>query len=90
MKKKSHLEYCEYSKTIRQMPENYLIAHQLNSGAIKQIRPMTPYWVCIPDLAANIDLATKVFQALFDFDTKYGSAQNLLQKVKEMEVNNES
>lgn len=83
-KKKPWLEYCKYSSTIRQMPENYLIAHQLNSGAIKQIRPMTPYWVSIPDLAANIDLTTKVFQALFDFDTKYGSGLNLLQKVKDI------
>lgn len=80
-KKKSCLEYCDYSKTIRQMPENFLVAQQENENSIQQIRPMTAYWVCIPDLAADIDLATKVFQALFDFETKYGSGLNLLKKV---------
>ena len=47
------LIYCEYSETIRQMPENYLIAgKQFNK------------WVCEPDLAANMNLATAVFQTI--------------------------
>lgn len=83
-KKKPRLEYCNYSKTIRQMPENFLVAQQENENNIQQTRPMTPYWVCIPDSAADIDLATKIFRALFDFDTKYGSGQNLLEKVGEI------
>lgn len=57
------------------MPQNYLIAHQVNFST------SSAYWECVPDLAADVKLATKVFKALFDFETKYGTAQRLLKKV---------
>jgi hypothetical protein len=64
------LVFQEGSQTIRQMPENYLIAHR-EFGR----------WICDPDLAADKELATRVFLALFDFDTHYGDGLNLLAKV---------
>lgn len=81
-KKKPHLEYCDYSKTIRQMPENFIVAQQEDENT------NTPYWVCIPDLAVDIDLSTKVFQALLDFGCKYGSGLNLLERVTYMKHKN--
>ena len=64
------LVYSEYSETIRQAPQNYLIAHNIKG-----------HWICEPDLAADKELATRVFIALFEFDVKYGSGLNLLSKV---------
>jgi len=64
---KNTLVYCDFSDTIRQMPQNHLIAHK----AINK-------WICDPDLAADIKLATKVFKALFIFDNKYGDGENLI------------
>lgn len=51
--KMSTYKYCEYSESIRQMPENYLIAHKSNRA-----------WLCEPDLAANMDFATRVFRTI--------------------------
>lgn len=45
--------YNEYSESIRQMPQNYLIAHKSNHA-----------WKCEPDLAADMDFATKVFRTI--------------------------
>ena len=64
------LVYQEGSETIRQMPQNYLVAH-------KNINE----WVCIPDLAADRELCNRVFNALFEHSVKYGSGLNLLSKV---------
>lgn len=64
------LIYQQGSETIRQMPQNYLIAYKQYGR-----------WVCEPDLASDKNLATRVFLALFDFDTKYGAGLNLLSKV---------
>jgi len=69
------LIYCEYSGTIRQMPQNYMIAYQANAGT------NYAYWVCTPDIAADVELSVKVFKALFDFDIRHGSAENLLKKM---------
>lgn len=60
----------ESTDTIRQLPENYRIAYRENGR-----------WVCEPDLAANRELASRVFNALFDYETKYGDGCNLLAKV---------
>lgn len=54
------LFYCEYSDTIRQKPENYIICNR-QLGA----------WVCNPDLASNKELSIKVFTALFEYENKY-------------------
>lgn len=64
------LVYNEGSETIRQMPQNYLIAYKVNG-----------HWICEPDLSADKELATRVFIALFYYDAKYGSGLNLLSMV---------
>lgn len=64
------LIYQQNSETIRQMPQNYLIAFKRENR-----------WVCEPDLAADKELSTRVFNALWDYNTKYGSGLNLLSKV---------
>jgi hypothetical protein len=58
------------TKTIRQMPQNYLIAHN-ESGR----------WICDPDLAADKKLCAKIFLALFEFKNKYGTGENLLTSI---------
>jgi len=64
------LVFNEATQTIRQMPENYLIAGKIQNR-----------WVCDPDIAANKELATRVYLALFDFNARYGDGLNLLSKV---------
>lgn len=54
------LSYCTYSNTIRQLPQNYLLA-AFNGNV----------WICEPDLAADKELATKVFLELFNYESKY-------------------
>lgn len=71
MNKKQFLTYDEYSDTIRQEPENYKIAHRENNR-----------WICEPDMAANKELATKIFTALFDYNIKYGTGTNLIENLK--------
>lgn len=48
------LIYQEESKTIRQMPENYLIAHKQLGTA----------WVSDPDLAADKGLCMEVYRTI--------------------------
>mgnify|MGYP003629538709 CR=1 FL=1 len=68
---KSKLDYSEYSDTIRQLPENFLIAHRVQG-----------IWKCEPDLAADRELATKVFLSLFIFENKYEKDPiNLLRRI---------
>ena len=65
------LGYCDYSETIRQMPENYLIAHKDGNA-----------WKCVPDLAANKELCIKVFTELLNHESKYqASGLELLAKL---------
>jgi hypothetical protein len=54
------LVYNHATQTIRQMPQNYLIA-QYNGFS----------WHSEPDLAADKELALRVYLALFDHETKY-------------------
>lgn len=55
------LVYSESSESIRQMPENYLIAHKQNGA-----------WICNPDLSANSDLCVKVFRTIiYSYANKY-------------------
>ena len=62
--------YQAASETIRQMPENYLLAHKRNGA-----------WVCEPDLAANRNIAVRIFKALFNYDVKYGTGENIIAKI---------
>ena len=54
------LSFCEYSQTIRQLPQNYVIAHISDRK-----------WICEPDLAADKELCTRVFLELMNFESKY-------------------
>lgn len=69
MKAKSTIVYCKGSDTIRQAPENYLIAKRdvgINC------------WVCDPDLASDTSLATAVFFTLLKYSYKYGKAEDIV------------
>ncbi len=55
------ISYCDYSRTLRQLPENYCLAAYSNNGG----------WVLAPDLAANPYLVARVAQELQNFDSKY-------------------
>jgi hypothetical protein len=48
------------TETIRQMPQNYLIAYKRDNR-----------WICDPDLAADKKLSLRVFKALFVYANKY-------------------
>jgi len=63
------LEYSEYTDTIRQQPENYLIAYRKGAR-----------WICDPDIACNKKLARKVFNSLLDFETRYGTPQRVIER----------
>lgn len=54
------LVYNEPTDTIRQMPQNYLIAHKVG---IK--------WICEPDLSADKKLCIRVFTELLNYESKY-------------------
>jgi hypothetical protein len=51
---KKTLIYQEGSGSIRQMPDNYLVAHRGNNGG----------WVSDPDLAADPALCVKVYRTI--------------------------
>ena len=68
---KSKLVYNAESGTLRQMPENYLIAHVKKETKFKS-------WVCEPDLAADRKLCMKVFAALLIHENKYQQDGNVL------------
>jgi len=72
--KKQTLFYCKYSDTIRQAPENYLIAKKdpTDSGR----------WLMDADLASNKKLATKIFIALYTFEALYGTGLGVLKTAK--------
>ena len=70
MENQNYLVYQYTTETIRQMPQNYLIAHKKGRA-----------WVCEPDLASDKELATRVFLALFEFNNKYSDGLGLLASV---------
>ena len=65
------LIFQKSSGTIRQMPENYIIARKTGSA-----------WVCDPDLAADRTLVLQVFEIVITYKGRYGSGENLLDLVK--------
>lgn len=67
------------SKTIRQMPENYLLAECCGSR-----------WICDPDSACNKDIAVLVFETLMIQTNKYGSGENLLSEITRIGTTNET
>ncbi len=68
---KKYLIYQQSSDTIRQMPENYLIASRAHGS-----------WIAEPDLAADKHMAIKVFTLLLDYNNKYeASGTKLLDRI---------
>jgi hypothetical protein len=73
------LVYQPGSDTIRQMPQNYLIAHWEKGN-----------WHMEPDLAADIDLVILVTRALMIYELKFEQDGNLLlAKIEAMPAHNE-
>lgn len=60
------IKYCEYSNTIRLMPQNYLIA--LNRGR----------WIMEPDLACPSKYVLVVTEVLKNHPCKYGSGETVI------------
>lgn len=56
------LKYCDYSETIRQWPQNYMVASYHN----KQ-------WIVRPDMAVDIEVATKVFRYFHSWEVQYNT-----------------
>ena len=69
------LIYQSESETIRQMPQNYLIAYKTELG-------QSDHWNMDVDLAADPYIVQKVCLALLDFDTKYGTGEKVLERCK--------
>ena len=69
------LIYQAGSDTVRQMPENYLVAYRRERR-----------WICDPDPSADVELATKVFILLFQFGYKYGSGAAIVEEIEAAEV----
>jgi hypothetical protein len=65
---KKTLIYQKDSGTIRQMPENYMVAVNMNGR-----------WVLDFDSACNQRLVTKVLLRLFQYEYTYGTGENLIQ-----------
>jgi len=64
--------YQEGSDTIRQMPENYLLAHRTALGR----------WICDPDLAANKEISVAIFLELFNYESRYCGGKKLIETLK--------
>jgi hypothetical protein len=68
------LRYENYSDTIRQMPQNYLIASKKCNR-----------WLCEPDLEVDVNLAVIVFKSLLIYENKYETdGNNLLKKLRKV------
>ena len=65
--------YNEYTETIRQMPQNYMIA--IKNGP----------WVMSPDLAADPKIVCAVTLALLEYENKYSEIPTgAIKKAKEL------
>jgi hypothetical protein len=74
--KTRHLTYQEGSGSIRQMPENYLVAHRRNHGG----------WISEPDLAADPSLCMKVYRTInHSYANKYvATGQEVIDMVEKL------
>ena len=70
-RRKNRLVYEEGSDTVRQMPQNYLVAYRTDRR-----------WICDPDGAADRRLAAKVFMRLFEYGYAYGEGPALIKGIK--------
>jgi hypothetical protein len=74
MAEESWLEYEKGSETIRQKPQNYLIA-------FKDASRGGSYWTLAPDLSANRVLIDKVLDAIMTFDGRYGDGAKIVKGI---------
>jgi len=79
---KEHLVLSKDGDSIRQMPQNYLVAHRAHKNSFQK----NGVWVSEPDLACNKVLAVKVYLALFEFELKHGSGEAILKAIESNEV----
>ena len=79
---KDHLVIGNGGDTIRQMPQNYLVAERMHKNSFQK----NGVWVSEPDLACNKALAVKVYLALFEFELKHGSGEAILKAIESNEV----
>ena len=59
----STIAHCPYSNTIRQMPENYLLAVHRNGA-----------WLMEPDLAADKSLVVALTLSLMEHENKWSNS----------------
>lgn len=63
--------FDEKNQTLRQMPQNYLLAQRINKK-----------WHCVPDRAANKLIVMTLFELLFDeYDALYGDGNFVLKEM---------
>jgi hypothetical protein len=68
--KKYKVFYSQSTETLRQAPQNYLVAHREHNR-----------WVCEPDLAADRELVNVVFNLLLEHEFKYGTGKKLVEHI---------
>ncbi len=73
---KEHLIYQKSTFTIRQMPQNYIIAWHSLGGR----------WTVDPDIACNTELAVKLFTLCLNYSDRYSPGQVLVDKVMRPDV----
>ena len=73
----NEIVYCAYSETIRQMPQNYMIAHLA--------RGYNSLWYVDPDLAADPKIVCAVTLSLMEYENKYSEIpMAAIEKAKEL------
>ena len=73
----NEIVYAPYSETIRQMPQNYMIAHLA--------RGYRSVWYVDPDLAADPKIVCAVSLAMLEYENKYSIIPTAaIEKAKEL------
>ena len=72
------LVYEPGSETIRQMPENYMIAHRSIDANSPDWRE---YWIADPDVACNPVLAIDLFILLLNYEGRYATGEELMRRL---------
>jgi hypothetical protein len=67
------IRYEKNTETIRQVPENYLLAWRDSKHS---------RWICDPDLAADLDTVLAVFQTVFTFGGRYCPGETFVNEVR--------
>ena len=77
---KNEIVYCSYSETIRQMPQNYMLASKKNADWGEK-----SYWHIDPDLAADPKIVCAVTLSLMEYENKYSEIPTAaIEKAKEL------